>query len=85
MVMSADPSAELPPPGQRRRLDARLRKIFEDAAQDRLMQQFRDDRWVVTDTPHNRPFDAEAIKDGKTRYLEAKAPKWRRVSDRHAQ
>jgi len=58
--------------GQGRQLDARLRKIIEDAAQDRLMQQFRDDGWVVTDTRHNRPYDAEAVKDGKTIYLEAK-------------
>jgi Domain of unknown function (DUF3883) len=36
------------------------------------MQQFRDDAWVVTDTRHNRPYDAEAVKDGKTLYLEAK-------------
>ena len=58
--------------GQGRQLDARLRKIIEDAAQDRLMQHFLDDDWVVTDTHLNRPYDAVAVKNGKTLYLEAK-------------
>jgi hypothetical protein len=58
--------------GQGRQLDARIRKLIEDAAQDRLMRYFSDAGWAVTDTRHNRPYDAEAVKGGKTMYLEAK-------------
>ena len=58
--------------GQARMLDAERRKKVEDAAQDRLMQHYRDLGWTVEDTRFGNPFDARATKDGETVYLEAK-------------
>lgn len=59
-------------PGQGLQMNPQIRKAIEDAAQDRLMQHYRDDGWTVTDTRHNRPYDAEAVKGDKRVYLEAK-------------
>lgn len=58
--------------GQGRVVDAARRKAIEDAAQDWLMQHYRDEKWIVTDTRYSGPYDAIAKKDGATLYLEAK-------------
>ncbi|MGO4650231.1 DUF3883 domain-containing protein [Arthrobacter sp. 2RAF22] len=58
--------------GQGLQLDADIRKAVENAAQDRLMGYYRDRGWTVTDTRHNRPYDAEAVKGAEQIYLEAK-------------
>lgn len=48
------------------------RKAIEDAAQDWLMQHYRDDGWTVTDTRYSGPYDAVARRGDETLYLEAK-------------
>lgn len=58
--------------GQARQLDAERRKKVEDAAQERLMQHYRDKGWAVEDTRVGNPFDARATKNGKVKFLEAK-------------
>jgi hypothetical protein len=58
--------------GQGLQMDAEVRRAIEDAAQDRLMRYYREGGWTVTDTRHNRPYDAEAVKDDERIYLEAK-------------
>ncbi|RKR29820.1 DUF3883 domain-containing protein [Arthrobacter oryzae] len=58
--------------GQGLQMDAEVRKAIEDAAQDRLMNYFRDRSWAVTDTRHNSPYDAVADKGTERIYLEAK-------------
>ncbi|MEV7132134.1 DUF3883 domain-containing protein [Arthrobacter sp. NPDC093128] len=58
--------------GQGLQMDAEVRRAIEDAAQDRLMRHYRDDGWTVTDTRHNRPYDAVAERGGERIYLEAK-------------
>jgi hypothetical protein len=58
--------------GQARQLDAERRKKTEDAAQQRLMQHYRDRGWHVEDTHIGNPFDARATKGAESRYLEAK-------------
>lgn len=78
ILYSRDPDITYPPedepgaPGQGLQMDPEIRKAIEDAAQDRLMQHYRDEGWNVTDTRHNRPYDAEAIKGDERVYLEAK-------------
>ncbi|MCM3484187.1 protein NO VEIN domain-containing protein [Kocuria rosea] len=58
--------------GQGRIMDARQRKALEDAAQHRLETYYRDRGWIVQDVRFDGPYDAIALKDGQTRYLEAK-------------
>ncbi len=58
--------------GQGLQMDAEVRKAVEDAAQDRLMNDYRDLGWTVTDTRHNSPYDAVADKGTERIYLEAK-------------
>lgn len=58
--------------GQGLQMDPIIRKVVEDAAQDRLMSHYRDEGWQVTDTRHNRPYDAVAVKGSEMHYLEAK-------------
>jgi hypothetical protein len=58
--------------GQGLQMDPEVRKALEDAAQRRLMSHYRDLGWTVTDTRHNRPYDAEADRGGERIYLEAK-------------
>jgi len=59
-------------PGQGYLVNSAQRKAIEDAAQDWLMQHYRDDGWKVKDTRYSGPYDAIATKDGDTVYLEAK-------------
>lgn len=68
----ADHRGKSPGGGQGPRTDSKLRLQIENAAQNRLMCHFRDEGWSVTDTRHNRPYDALATKDGEALYLEAK-------------
>lgn len=58
--------------GQGRRLDARLRKQIEDAAQDRLVAFYEARGWRVQDLRYGNPFDAKATRGGESLYLEAK-------------
>lgn len=58
--------------GQGFLVNAKRRKAIEDAAQDWLMQHYRDEDWEVKDTRYSGPYDAVATKDGQTIYLEAK-------------
>lgn len=58
--------------GQGLQMDAEVRRAIENAAQDRLMRYYRDLGWTVTDTRHNRPYDAEAVRGADRVYLEAK-------------
>lgn len=58
--------------GQGLQMDPAVRKAIEDAAQDRLMNYYRDRGWAVTDTRQNRPYDAVADKGTERTYLEAK-------------
>lgn len=58
--------------GQTYVTSAAQRKAIEDAAQDWLMQHYRDEGWTVRDTRYSGPYDATASKDGQTLYLEAK-------------
>lgn len=58
--------------GQGYAVDAALRKVIEDEAQEWLMQHFRSDGWSVTDTRYSGPYDAYATKEGQILYLEAK-------------
>jgi hypothetical protein len=53
-------------------MDPAVRKAIEDAAQDRLMNYYRDRGWAVTDTRLNRPYDAVADNGTERIYLEAK-------------
>ncbi|UZJ24519.1 DUF3883 domain-containing protein [Rhodococcus antarcticus] len=48
------------------------RKQVEDAAQNRLMAEYRADGWTVTDTRYGNPYDAVARRAGEVVYLEAK-------------
>lgn len=48
------------------------RKQVEDAAQDRLMEHYRDHGWTVTDTRFGNPYDAVARRAGEVVFLEAK-------------
>ncbi|WP_454163698.1 protein NO VEIN domain-containing protein [Gordonia iterans] len=61
-----------PDDGQRYAVNAAKRKAIEDAAQDWLMQHYRDEGWTVRDTRYGRPYDAVATRNGQTHYLEAK-------------
>lgn len=61
-----------PGEGQGRLVDAARRKAIEDAAQDWLMEHYRDEGWVVRDTRYDGPYDAVATKGRQTLYLEAK-------------
>lgn len=58
--------------GQGLQMDAVVRKAIENAAQDRLMEYYRDRGWTVMDTRQNRPYDAEAVSGADRIYLEAK-------------
>lgn len=58
--------------GQGRVADSDRRKAIEDAAQDWLMQHYRDEGWEVRDTRYAGPYDAVATRNGQTLYLEAK-------------
>ncbi|MFC0489335.1 protein NO VEIN domain-containing protein [Sinomonas atrocyanea] len=58
--------------GQGRQMDPGIRRAIEDAAQDRLMDHYRNRGWTVTDTRLNRPYDAVALRGFKRLYLEAK-------------
>jgi len=58
--------------GQGLQMDAEVRRAIENAAQDRLMRYYRGLGWTVTDTRHNRPYDAEAVRGADRVYLEAK-------------
>ncbi|SBT47006.1 protein NO VEIN domain-containing protein [Micromonospora narathiwatensis] len=59
-------------PRQGWQMDPARRRKVEDAAQDRLMAYFRDRGWVVRDVRFGNPYDAIAIKHGRTLWLEAK-------------
>lgn len=61
-----------PETGQGRVYDPVRRRKIEDAAQDWLMDHYRQKGFVVTDTRVGRPYDAEAVKHGALLYLEAK-------------
>ena len=52
--------------------DAARRRAIEDAAQEWLMEHYRDRGWTVRDTRYAGPYDAVATKAGQTIYLEAK-------------
>jgi hypothetical protein len=58
--------------GQAMLIDAVRRKKIEDAAQDRLMEHYRNQGWTVTDTRYGNPFDAVARNGDDLLYLEAK-------------
>ncbi|BCW11498.1 hypothetical protein NtRootA4_25620 [Arthrobacter sp. NtRootA4] len=58
--------------GQGVQMDAAIRRTIENAAQDRLMKEYRDQGWTVTDTRLNSPYDALAVKGTEKIYLEAK-------------
>lgn len=58
--------------GQAHTDNAAQRKAIEDAAQNWLMQHYRDEGWTVLDTRYAGPYDAMATKSGETLYLEAK-------------
>lgn len=58
--------------GQGYMSDSDRRKAIEDAAQDWLMQHYRDEGWSVNDTRYSGPYDAIATKGEETLYLEAK-------------
>ncbi|MET3808552.1 hypothetical protein ABIB25_005581 [Nakamurella sp. UYEF19] len=58
--------------GQAPLLDAQRRKNIEDAAQERLMDEYRARGWEVVDTRVGHPYDARAIKGDAVTYLEAK-------------
>ncbi|MFD4779719.1 protein NO VEIN domain-containing protein [Rhodococcus qingshengii] len=58
--------------GQGFAVNAAQRKAIEDAAQDWLMQHYRDEGWKVRDTRYSGPYDAVATKNGQMLYLEAK-------------
>jgi hypothetical protein len=59
-------------PRQKWQLDPERRKKVEDAAQQRLMEQYRALGWAVKDTRHGNPYDAVAVKGSQVLYLEAK-------------
>lgn len=61
-----------PTQGQRYVVDSAQRKAIEDAAQNWLMQHYRDEGWAVRDTRYSGPYDALATKNGQSVYLEAK-------------
>ena len=58
--------------GQGLQMEAEIRRMIEDAAQERLMIHYRDLGWSVTDTRLNRPYDAVAVRGTEQIYLEAK-------------
>jgi len=58
--------------GQAMLMDAARRKKIENAAQNLLMEYYRDEGWTVTDTRYGNPFDAVAQKGADLLYLEAK-------------
>src|SRR5699024_2815327 len=58
--------------GQGREADSVRRKAIEDAAQDWLMQHYRDAGWMVRDTRFSGPYDAVATRYGQKLYLESK-------------
>lgn len=60
------------PGGQGYAVNAAQRKAIENAAQDWLMQHYRDEGWTVQDTRYSGPYDALATKGRLVRYLEAK-------------
>ena len=53
-------------------MDPARRKKVEDAAQEILMAHFRRDGWAVKDVRVGNPYDAIAVKNGRTLWLEAK-------------
>ncbi|MHA7198303.1 protein NO VEIN domain-containing protein [Arthrobacter alkaliphilus] len=59
--------------------DPQVRRAIEDAAQDYLMNYYRDRGWTVTDTRHNRPYDAVAERGTERIYLEAKGTQSRGI------
>lgn len=65
-------ASRIPGHGQGFLVNAAQRKAIEDAAQDWLMQHYRDEGWKVSDTRYSGPYDAVATKGGRTIYLEAK-------------
>jgi len=52
--------------------DAVRRRKIEDAAQNRLMEHYRNQGWTVADTRYGNPFDALAQRGDNLVYLEAK-------------
>lgn len=58
--------------GQGIQMDPEMRKAIEDAAQNRLMESYRQRGWDVTDTRLGNPYDAVAVKGSEVIYLEAK-------------
>lgn len=70
-VQGIDPRQE-PETGQGRLHDPARRKKIEDAAQDWLMEHYRQRGFTVTDTRVGRPYDAVAKNDGVVLFLEAK-------------
>jgi len=58
--------------GQAMLMDAARRKKIENAAQNLMMEYYRDEGWTVTDTRYGNPFDAVAQKGADLLYLEAK-------------
>ncbi|MGO4589685.1 DUF3883 domain-containing protein [Micrococcaceae bacterium Sec5.1] len=58
--------------GQGKQMDAEIRRVIENAAQDRLMGLYVEQGWTVTDTRLNHPYDALAVKGNERIYLEAK-------------
>lgn len=58
--------------GQGRQLDPAVRKLIEDAAQDRLMNHYSALGWDVEDTRIGNPYDAIARRGRDVVYLEAK-------------
>lgn len=59
-------------PRQGWQLDPARRKKVEDAAQEMLMEHFRQEGWTVQDVRVGNPYDAIAVKDGRMLWLEAK-------------
>lgn len=58
--------------GQGHQSAVEVRLKVEKAAQDRLMDYYRSQGWLVTDTHSGSPYDAVATRDGETLFLEAK-------------
>ncbi|MFF5079236.1 protein NO VEIN domain-containing protein [Actinoplanes sp. NPDC000266] len=67
---TAPPSRTTPRQGWQ--MDPVRRKKVEDAAQKMLEEHFRKAGWTVEDVRYGNPYDAVAIKDGRTIWLEAK-------------
>lgn len=51
-------------------MDPDLSKAIENAAQYRLLRHYRDEGWQVTDTLHNRHYNAVPVMGSEMLYLD---------------